>query len=50
MSESHAPDALPTQETEPLLAIEKKLIGFSLGLGVALLVLLTILTRATAIF
>ena len=31
---------------EPLLPVEKKLIGWSLGLGVVLLVLLIFLTRA----
>ena len=32
-------------EYEPLLPIEKKLIGWSLGIGVTLLVLLAILSR-----
>jgi len=31
---------------EPLLPVEKKLIGWSLGLGVVLLVILIVLTRA----
>jgi hypothetical protein len=31
---------------EPLLPVEKKLIGWSLGLGVVLLVALIVLTRA----
>jgi hypothetical protein len=31
---------------EPLLPVEKKLIGWSLGLGVVLLVVLIFLTRA----
>ena len=31
---------------EPLLPVEKKLIGWSLGLGVVLLVILIALTRA----
>ena len=31
---------------EPLLPVEKKLIGWSLGLGVVLLVILIFLTRA----
>jgi hypothetical protein len=35
---------------EPLLPIEKKLIGYSLGTGIVLIVLLTILTRYTAVF
>jgi hypothetical protein len=34
--------ALPT---EPLLPIEKKLIGWSLGIGIALLVVLTAISR-----
>ena len=33
---------------EPLLPIEKKLIGWSLGLGLALLVLLLLLNRVAA--
>jgi len=31
---------------EPLLPVEKKLIGWSLGLGIVLLVVLILLTRA----
>ena len=31
---------------EPLLPVEKKLIGWSLGLGIVLLVILVFLTRA----
>jgi len=31
---------------EPLLSVEKKLIGWSLGLGIALLLILIVLTRA----
>ena len=34
--------ALPT---EPLLPIEKKLIGWSLGLGITLLIVLTAISR-----
>ncbi|MBV8824002.1 MAG: hypothetical protein JO220_03280 [Hyphomicrobiales bacterium] len=34
--------ALPT---EPLLPIEKKLIGWSLGIGIALLIVLTAINR-----
>jgi hypothetical protein len=34
-----------TSAYEPLLPIEKKLIGWSLGLGLALLVLLVIINR-----
>ena len=36
---------LARAEYEPLLPIEKKLIGWSLGIGLVLLVLLTILGR-----
>ena len=32
--------------TEPLLPVEKKLIGWSIGVGLALLVLLVLLNRA----
>jgi hypothetical protein len=35
----------PVNVPEPLLPIEKKLIGFSLGLGLLLLVLLAILNH-----
>jgi hypothetical protein len=33
-------DEIDASEVEPLLPIEKKLIGYSLGLGIALLVVL----------
>jgi len=33
-------DEIAADEVEPLLPVEKKLIGFSLGLGIALLVIL----------
>ena len=33
-------DEIDSKEVEPLLPIEKKLIGWSLGLGIALLVVL----------
>ena len=33
-------DEINTAEVEPLLPIEKKLIGYSLGLGIVLLVVL----------
>lgn len=32
-------------EYEPLLPVEKKLIGWSLGIGIVLLVVLTLITR-----
>jgi hypothetical protein len=40
MSQSSLRDEIKTQEVEPLLPIEKKLIGYSLGLGIVLLVIL----------
>jgi hypothetical protein len=33
-------DEIAAKHVEPLLPVEKKLIGFSLGLGIALLVIL----------
>ena len=44
MSEQELRDELKAP-TEPLLPIEKKLIGWSLGVGVALLVLLLIINH-----
>ena len=41
-------DELNRQELEPLLPVEKKLIGWSLGLGIGLLAVLTIITRYSA--
>jgi hypothetical protein len=46
MADPNLRDELARQEAEPLLPIEKKLIGWSLGLGVFLLVALAILNRA----
>jgi hypothetical protein len=40
MSRSDLRDEINTAEVEPLLPVEKKLIGWSLGLGIALLVVL----------
>jgi hypothetical protein len=40
MPSSNLRDESAAQEAEPLLPIEKKLIGFSLGLGIVLLVIL----------
>jgi hypothetical protein len=45
MSESDVRKELTTQAVEPLLPIEKKLIGWSLGLGLALLVVLIALNH-----
>lgn len=36
---------LNASEREPLLPIEKKLIGWSLGIGVTLLIVLTLVSR-----
>ena len=44
MSEQELRDELK-EPVEPLLPIEKKLIGWSLGIGVALLVLLAIVNH-----
>jgi hypothetical protein len=38
-------DELSKIEAEPLLPIEKKLIGWSLGIGVSLLIILTIVNH-----
>jgi hypothetical protein len=38
-------DELNKPEVEPLLPIEKKLIGFSLGLGIFLLVVLAVINH-----
>ena len=45
MAEPNLRDELTRQEAEPLLPIEKKLIGWSLGIGVFLLVVLAIVNR-----
>jgi hypothetical protein len=34
-----------TKEIEPLLPVEKKLIGFSLGIGVVLLIVLVVINH-----
>ena len=41
---------ISTEAVEPLLPIEKKLIGWSLGLGIGLLVGLLVLNKLLAIF
>jgi hypothetical protein len=38
-------EQIRAQAAEPLLPIEKKLIGWSLGIGVALLIVLTAISR-----
>jgi hypothetical protein len=40
MSQADLKDEISAQQVEPLLPIEKKLIGYSLGLGIVLLVIL----------
>jgi hypothetical protein len=40
MSQTDLKDEISAQPVEPLLPIEKKLIGYSLGLGIVLLVIL----------
>jgi hypothetical protein len=40
MSQTDLKNEISNSEVEPLLPVEKKLIGFSLGLGIALLVIL----------
>ena len=41
-------EELRNAPVEPLLPIEKKLIGWSLGIGVALLIVLVLFTRGAA--
>ena len=45
MSDVNVKDELSKIAVEPFLPIEKKLIGWSLGLGVGLLVILTIANK-----
>jgi hypothetical protein len=45
MDEKKIGDELRNMPYEPLLPIEKKLIGWSLGLGVALLIVLVFISR-----
>jgi hypothetical protein len=45
MSEPNLRSELEKAETEPLLPIEKKLIGWSLGIGFTLLALLALVGR-----
>jgi len=46
MEQPKVGDEIRKMPVEPLLPVEKKLIGWSLGLGVVLLVILIVLTRA----
>jgi hypothetical protein len=51
MSESQLLEQeLARTEVEPLLPVEKKLIGWSLGLGVGLLAALALLNRLFSLF
>jgi hypothetical protein len=45
MPESNVAVELRNRENEPLLPVEKKLIGWSLGIGLGLLLLLLIATH-----
>ena len=45
MSNPNVADELRKAEIEPLLPIEKKLIAWSLGIGIVLLVILAVITR-----
>jgi hypothetical protein len=45
MSQPNIGEELRNAAVEPLLPIEKKLIGWSLGIGVALLVILALVNR-----
>ncbi len=45
MSQSDPRNEIDAREVEPLLPVEKKLIGWSLGLGTALLVLLIVINH-----
>ncbi len=45
MSQDNLRDELRNRPVEPLLPIEKKLIGWSLGLGITLLIALLIINR-----
>ncbi len=46
MEQPKVGDEIRKMPVEPMLPVEKKLIGWSLGLGVVLLVVLIFLTRA----
>ena len=45
MAQPNIRDELSKAEYEPLLPIEKKLIGWSLGIGVGLLIVLAIVNK-----
>jgi hypothetical protein len=45
MSQPNIAEELRKAEVEPLLPIEKKLVGWSLGIGIGLLVILAIVNQ-----
>ena len=45
MSEPNLANEMSKQPVEPLLPIEKKLIGWSLGIGIVSLIVLVLVTR-----
>ncbi len=45
MSQVNVKDELAKAEVEPLLPIEKKLIGWSLGIGIVLLIILVAVNK-----
>ena len=45
MSNINVKNELAKAEVEPLLPIEKKMIGWSLGIGIGLLIILTIVNK-----
>ena len=49
MADDQLKSELNSTHTEPLLPIEKKLIAWSLGLGITLLIILSIFTRLVPI-
>ena len=50
MSQTNIQEELNRAQTEPLLPIEKKLIGWSLGIGVGSLIGLFVLNRLFPVF
>ncbi len=49
MSQTNIREELAKAPHEPLLSIEKKLIGWSLGIGLVLLVVLTVVGRVAPV-
>ena len=45
MSQSDLRNEIDSAEVEPLLPVEKRLIGWSLGLGIALLIVLIVVNH-----